>query len=469
MIFWNNLCACFYTVFYVENDNESFTPNEISLLMDQLQRLLKPVNGNVLGIFRVIFGACMLYQGYYCYDSQLIDNGFLKPYLLFKYNGFEFVECFSRPVMFGFLGAFCAAGLGILTGLFFRVSCVILALVQFYFLMLEKAYYNNHLYLIALLAVLLAFTNADDFVSLKPASKRKYQSIPFWQQFILQAQFCIVYFYGSFVKLKADWLIAKQPLTNMVATFPEQKAMSWLMKMPGAVEVLTYGGLLLDLTAPFLLLYKPTRKWAVIPVLLFHFLNTRIFDDIGVFPYLMALSLVIFFSSDDFSFFGKTPDHTESTLALRPVVKYSLLIYFAFQLLFPLRGYFLPNPMDYTTIGNRFAWRMKADSREVTEMAFYATHPGSLQKLPVDLKVFLNPVQLTHLAQDPRSVHQFAQGLVREGEKQGVKGMIVQGTIKLKYNGRNEEVQMIDPNVDLTHSGYSIWSKIPWVNVPSGL
>ncbi|MBK6931833.1 MAG: hypothetical protein IPH12_13600 [Saprospirales bacterium] len=36
-----------------------------------------------------------------------------------------------------------------------------------------------------------------------------------------------------------------------------------------------------------------------------------------------------------------------------------LLGYFAFQILFPLRGLLLPNPLDYTTIGNRFAWRVK--------------------------------------------------------------------------------------------------------------
>jgi vitamin K-dependent gamma-carboxylase len=432
------------------------------------QSMLTPIDGRVLGIFRVVFGLLMLYESYYYFDAQLIDNGFLKPYTLFKYEGFEFVDRLPRNIMFGLLSIMTLAALGITIGLFFRLSAIVFAVIHFYFLLLEKAYYNNHIYLMVLLAVLFACTQADHFYSVKPKAQRQSQ-IPFWQQFIFQLQLVIVYFYAAFVKLKPDWLVLKQPMTSLVNGFPAEKTLAWLVKSPGMIEVLTYGGLLLDLSAPLLLFFKPFRKYIIIPFILFHFLNAMIFDDIGVFPYLMAASMIVFFLPEQV--FGLKALVTKNSRAAdgyfvwNHAVKIGLICYFSFQLLFPLRGYFLPNALDYTTIGNRFAWRVKADTREKVELAFFATHPSTKQKLPVDMQVFLNPVQIQHLMQDPRSVLQFAKALEKEGLKQGVAGMIVQANIKIRYNGR-PAIDFIDTEIDLTKATYKLTEPILWLNEP---
>jgi vitamin K-dependent gamma-carboxylase len=438
-------------------------------LVQQFKTYLnQPIQGQVLGLFRLAFGLFMFYQCIYYLQTKLIDDGFLKPYVLFKYEGFEFVEKVPRSAMFSLLGLLALSSLGMATGFLFRLSCWVFAIIQMYFLLLEKAYYNNHIYLFVLLAILLSVTDAHHWLSLKGGQRK--QSVPMWQQFILQAQIVIVYFYAAIVKMKPDWLVMKQPMKILVESYPANKPLAWLFKAPGAIDFFTYGGLLLDLASPLLLWYKPIRRYAIIPFLLFHFTNSKIFDDIGVFPYLMAAGLILYYLPHELPFWrGNKPSFGKMEPSTTPMWLTTALIgYFAFQLLFPLRGLFLPNALDYTTIGNRFAWRVKADNRSVPNLTFYATNPATGQKLPVDVKVFLNPVQINHLAQDPRAVLQFAQALKREGERQGVKDIKVQADMKMSYNGR-PLLDFIDPEIDLTQASYSVFEPIIWVNEPPDL
>jgi vitamin K-dependent gamma-carboxylase len=437
-----------------------------SKINDFFRSLLMPIDGRVLGLFRLLFGAMMVYQCSYYFKTNLIDDGFMKPYVLFKYDGLEFIDRLPREWMFGLLGVLALSAIGIATGVLFRVSAYVFAGIQLYFLLLEKAYYNNHIYLFVLLAFLLGLTNAHHFLSLR-SGKDRLTHVPYWQQWILQAQIVIVYFYASFVKLKSDWLVLKQPMTTLVESYPPTRTLHGLVKLPGMVEFFTYGGAMLDLASPLLLWYKPFRKYALIPFLLFHLVNGQIFNDIGVFPYVMATALLLFYLPNELFWWKNSTSSasTASSFMWSNSIKWTLICYFIFQLLFPLRGYLLPNALDYTTIGNRFAWRVKADTRKADRFDFYAIHPELKQKIIVDSKVFINPVQAQHVASDPRSMLQFANALSKEGLKQGVQGMMVTGVVKVGYNGR-PTIDMIDSTIDLTRATYSVWEPIIWVNEP---
>src|SRR5690606_16723923 len=63
--------------------------------------------------------------------------------------------------------------------------------------------------------------------------------------------------------------------------------------------IMAWGGMLLDLTAAFFLLFKKTRKWVLGFILLFHFTNTLIFQ-IGIFPWLSISLSLLFFPPGDF-------------------------------------------------------------------------------------------------------------------------------------------------------------------------
>ncbi|MBK9335871.1 MAG: HTTM domain-containing protein [Lewinellaceae bacterium] len=151
-----------------------------------------------------------------------------------------------------------------------------------------------------LVAVLLSATDADRFLSLgRKKTTAGEGMIPRWQPFILQAQVVIVYFYGGLTKLKADWLFRQEPVTTMVHNMTLPGWLAPYFQTDFTIGLLTYGGFLLDILAPLLLWYKPVRRWALVPFVLFHLSNSRIFDDIGIFPFVMLSALILFFETHE--------------------------------------------------------------------------------------------------------------------------------------------------------------------------
>ena len=146
----------------------------------------------------------------------------------------------------------------------------------------------------------------------------------------------------------------------------------------------------------------------------------------------------------------------------RAWVRNFLVAWFVFQLLFPFRGFFLPNPMDWTGVAKNFSWRMKVDTRLPEEMSFFVENPANKQVLPVNIRTFINEMQLINLTIDARSVAAFARFLREEVARQGVPNAIVRARIRLRYNGRPAQF-FVDPEVDLASVEYSPFKKLDWV------
>lgn len=448
--------------------------------------LFGSIDGHVLGAFRIIFGLFMAYEAWVYLRVGLIEQGLLAPQILFKYDGLGWLHPFSAPAMYAILAVMGLSGLLIAAGVMFRWACWAFALSLAFIFLQEKSYYNNHIYLFILLGVMLSFTHADHFLSLRRKAGR-FTALPRWQQFIFQAQFVIVYFYGGLTKLKLDWWIRKEPITSMVNSFPSNHWLAPFFKTDFSIGVLTYGGLLLDILAPLLLWYKPVRRWAMIPFAAFHLANGRIFDDIGIFPYVMLCSLILFFETKELPLLRKwaspTPGVSQSgapqpkgasqksktTEPLQPSVpvtpawmKNVLVGFFAFQLLFPFRGFFLPNKMDWTGIGKNFSWRMKVDTRSIEEMTFTVHNPVNGQVSPVNVGSFVNQMQILNMANDVRSVAAFARKLRDHVARQGMPGAVVKARIRVRYNGRPPQL-LVNPDVDLASVTYSPFRKLDWV------
>lgn len=437
------------------------------------QWLSQPADGHVLGLFRLVFGLFMMYNILSYYQAGLIEKGLLAPRVLFKYDGFGWLHPFSEPVMLGILGLAGLAALFVALGVLFRWSCWVFALGLSFLFFQEKSYYNNHIYLFILLAVLLSFTRADGFMSLR-SKNRAFDAVPRWQQFILQAQIIIVYFFGGVAKMKADWLIRKEPAKSMVDFMAESHWLAPLLKNDFTVNVLTYGGFLIDILAPLLLWHKPLRRWALIPFVFFHLTNSLVFDDIGIFPFVMLAAMILFFETHELPWLrklavvlpsGEKKDDPGVPLVVLPtsqLLRNVLIGYFVFQILFPLRGFFLPNQLDYTTIGNRFSWRMKADTRQIEELKFFVQHPDSQQELPVNIQTFVNELHINTMSRDPRTVAEFARMLRAEAKRQGLTGTVIKARIRIRYNGRPAQF-FVSPDVDLASVTYSPFRKLDWV------
>jgi hypothetical protein len=438
-----------------------------TLLTKFRQWLGEPVNGYVLGLFRLVFGLFMTYEiSNYLY-SDMVSAFFVSPKLNFPYEGFEWLKPLPPAALYGLLFVMLGCAVLIALGLAMKWAARLFAVLYLYIFLLEKSLYNNHIYLFILLLILLSFTHADQFLSLR---KRSLPGIvvPRWQQFMLGAQVMCVYFYAGLIKLRSDWWVLQQPVRKIVDSIPPNGFMASFYKSELGIHSMVYLGFALDFFAPLLLWYKPVRKWAVIPFALFHYTNSRIFGDIGIFPYVMLCALILYFDADEIPLLRKWfPALTKKNTVLPPAstgkwITAFLSVYFAFQVLFPLRGYLLPNDHDYTTIGNRFSWRVKADSREVTEFRFVLKEPNSGQEGEVNYQTMINNVQAQAMRYDPRMIRTFALWLREQGVKNNLPNLEVYAKVKFSFNGREPHF-FVNPDIDMASTHYGPFEQLDWV------
>ena len=254
--------------------------------------LTESIDGQVLGLFRLLYGILMVYEMFDYIKIDLVKNMFVLPRVNFKYDGLAWVTAMPEPYMDALLLVLLALAVLMTCGIWFKWAARLFALGYAYLFLIDKSIYNNHIYLFILLALLLSCTHADQFLSLK---KKSIGKIMRWEQFIIQFQMVIVYFYASVVKMKLDWLLEQQPMRGGLMGISNDHWLAGVFKTEFFIYLVTYGGLLLDLLTPLLLWYKPFRRFGIGLLVLFHLTNTQIFDDIGIFPIVMLCGLFIFF------------------------------------------------------------------------------------------------------------------------------------------------------------------------------
>ncbi|NXB58165.1 VKGC carboxylase, partial [Struthidea cinerea] len=149
-----------------------------------------------------------------------------------------------------FLGA-----LGIMLGCCYRLSCVAFLCPYWYLLLLDKTSWNNHSYLYGLLGFQLALLGADRYGSVdglfRPQKRNAH--VPLWNYALLRAQGEADAEEGSVARL-----VLSEELTSRL--------------------VVHGGGMVLDLSAGFLLFFDATRPLALVFVTYFHCMNSQLFS-----------------------------------------------------------------------------------------------------------------------------------------------------------------------------------------------
>src|ERR1041385_1145365 len=264
--------------------------------MDKLKEwLLKPVDALPLRVFRSLFGIAMMMEMIYMLSNDAVEKLVLLPKVRITYDFFEWLTPLPAPLMKALPALMLIAALLLTIGRWTRVAGLSFFIMHFYFLMLDKSYYNNHMYLYSLFGLLFA---------LETETKRKdgVITVPNWIWRIVQLQVLIVYFYGGIAKLNADWIFRHEPVISILKA-PQT---AWILDSNlGSLitNTLVWGGLLYDLGVPFLLLIRRTRYIALILCFIFHFSNIFIFNTgesgtIGEFPLVMIASCVLFFDPE---------------------------------------------------------------------------------------------------------------------------------------------------------------------------
>ncbi|MEL6149953.1 MAG: HTTM domain-containing protein [Chloroflexota bacterium] len=448
--------------------------------LEQLRvNLFEPINIMPLVIFRVLFGGIMLWEVFRFFSHGWIRGHYMDPSFLFTYYGFGWVQPLPGDGMiwlFYALGVICFL---IIIGLMYRVSMFAFFIVFTYIFLLDQSRYLNHFYLISLLGFILMFMPLHRAYSLDALldPKLRATTAPRWALYWLRIQIGIPYVYGAFAKMNTDWLLG-EPMREWLSARTDFPLVGQYYTTWWAPYFFSYGGLLLDLLAVPLLLWRRTRWVALIGVSFFHVMNANLFP-IGIFPWMMLGASLIFFPPEWFNIFTKplerSSDETHHNKS-RPLPlnwQYTILgligIYVVWQLLFPFRHFLYPGEVSWTEEGHRFAWHMRLRDKDAIIRVFVEDEQGNQQE--INVLDYVNPRQRNKMAARPDMILQFAHHIEATMQQQGYGNVAVRAWVMASLNSRPPQL-LVDPTVDLTqyrHGMYANAFVLPLKQPHSGL
>ncbi|MDB9932753.1 HTTM domain-containing protein [Flavobacteriales bacterium] len=409
--------------------------------------MFTPKNYHTLVVFRVLFGVITLFSSLRFFAKGWIEELYLTPTFHFKYFGFSWVEIASPSITYLLFTLMIISSLFILFGLFYRVATISFFLLFTYFELIDLTNYLNHYYFVSLVALLMIFLPANINFSLDTrfGLVKKKQTVQAWTINSIKLQLAIVYIFAGIAKLNYEWLFQAQPLSIWLAPHTNLPIIGGLMDEKIVAYLFSFGGALFDLSVPFLLWNKSTRKMAYLLVVVFHILTSILFP-IGVFPYVMILSTLIFFSSHFHASILKLFGHKsqvsepEKDLAIKSkkTVEIMVVAFFIFQFLFPFRYLLYSGDLFWTEQGYRFSWRVM-----LMEKAGYASFKvfpyGDDRSITVQNSDFLTPQQEKMMSTQPDFIIQYAHFIGKHYQVNDLIKPIVNVDSYVSINGKGSQ------------------------------
>ena len=399
----------------------------------QISQIREHLNQNREGLFFSLF-RILLGLLYFIFFLRLIirkkfTGAFVKVDFHFSYDWLPGFPLLSGEIMWLIMGGLLVSCLLIMGNRLVKYAFAFIAIGFGYFFFLEKALYNNHYFLIWL----LAFWGVFIFDNHGPLEPRKSQSVAAWRYWTLKLQILMVYFFGGIAKFNSEWLKGNTAMSLLEIRLPEASS-DLILNLSG---IMTYGGILFDLSIPFLLLYKPTRILALLGILVFNISNHLVFE-IGIFPFLMIGATMLFFD--------KPSDSQRSDPISKPFMALALAIFLVLAVI-PFRHLFYPGNVVWTEEGYFFSWRMISSIKR-TNSTFRVIDRSTGKQEMVNPREELNFMQYHALGRYPELAVQYARHLKKEYQKKGWDDPIVNGKIQVKMNKRPFQF-VFDPNLDL--------------------
>lgn len=432
-------------------------------MLDQF--LFKKIDNAQLVVFRVFYGLLVSAECYGAIATGWVRRTLVEPEFTFSFIGFEWLQPLPGNGMYIYFAVMGTLGLLIALGYKYRFSALAFAVLWSGVYLMQKTSYNNHYYLLMLLAYIMAFlpANRDASLDAKLHPKLRSQTMYNWVRWIIILQLFIVYTYASVAKLYADWLdfsmievlMSHKKDYYLIGDFLQQQ---WVHK------IVAFFGIFFDLLIVPALLWRPTRKTAFVLAIFFHLFNSIVFQ-IGIFPYLSLAFTVFFFEPQTIrNIFLKTKKIIPETKTIIPKTKKITLtvlgIYFLFQLVLPIRHHFFQDDVLWTEEGHRLSWRMMLRSRG-GRITFKAVNIQTKDTTNINLNDYLTKKQQRRVACYPDFIWQFAQHLKKEYAKDG-KDIQVFVENKVKINQRPYQ-QFIDPKVDLANVPWKHFAHNDWI------
>ncbi len=383
----------------------------------------------------------------------------------FTFIGFEFLNVLIGPQAYVIYFLLGVAGLCIALGYRYRIAVAVYTILWAVVYFGQKTSYNNHYYLLLLVLILLNVIPAhvNRSVDVKQGRVSNADTVPFYAVWSIKFLLLIVYVYAAFAKVYPDWLDGTT-VTGFLAHKADSGWAKELFTNRSFILMISYGGILFDLLVIPALWYKRTRKVAFIISIFFHLFNSIVFR-IGIFPYMMLITSVLYFEPKTIRklfFKGKPlPQPATPWISPRPVLTNGFLAAFmVIMLILPLRPWYFPGSSNWTEEGHRMSWRMmlRAKSGHIT---YTITAPTLDEKIMWNPQDHLPKKMARKVPTRPDMIWQYAQILREDFAKQG-HDVEIYANVWVSLNGR-PMARLIDRDVDLANTPWNYFSHNPWV------
>ncbi|MBP9853555.1 MAG: HTTM domain-containing protein [Candidatus Omnitrophica bacterium] len=429
------------------NKQNDYKSNKIT---EWKKKLARPTNPVSLACFRIGFGIFMFFHIYLYQTPDVINAVYLSPDFHFTFPLFDWLHLpIPTAVSISILLKIIAvSALCIAIGLLTRISAGIFFITFGYIFLLEKSEYSQYYYLVLLLSFLFMITNANRFFSVDNLifKQSKKNAIPYWNLFLFQFQFILVYFFGGIAYLNNDWISGR-----VVQSIFE-----------GAGDLFFFAtsisALLILLSAPLMLIYKPLKYAGILLLVIFNaFIKYSL--GFGIFPYLMIISSVLFIHLEEIRGLSRLfrPKKAAATIqpemahseAIKPGVWLFIITYVFFQFFIPLRFLLEKGPVQWTLNGSRFSWRLLAQNN-LGHIDFFVTDivTGETKEAPRLKGITVS--SYLQMACHPDMIIQYARYLHDVYQKQGVYNPIITSNSFVSFNGRPFSL-FINPEFNLAH------------------
>ncbi|XP_003965623.2 vitamin K-dependent gamma-carboxylase [Takifugu rubripes] len=475
-----------------------FKKEDLSSWHNLVLLLNRPTDPASLGIFRCLFGLVMAIDITQERGLSHLDYKYLDGVPVCRFPLFNFLQPLPLDWMYLVYVVMFLGALGIMLGCFYRLSCLMFVSTYWYIFFLDKTAWNNHSYLYGLIGFQLFLMDGNRYWSMdglrRPSIRNAH--VPLWNYTLLRTQIFIVYFIAGVKKLDADWV--------------EGYSMSYLahhrlfdpFKMILPVELVSLlvvhgGGLVLDLSAGYLLFFDVTRPYGIFFVSYFHCMNSQLFS-IGMFSYTMLSTSPLFCYPDwPRRFFARfpgflgavlpltSPDPQPSTSCLysevsgtssgrqesppavrnsKPRLKHKLraifaIVYILEQLFMPYSHFITQGYNNWTNGLYGYSWDMMVHSRthQHVKITYKDGKTGDVG--------YLNPGVFTHSRRwkdHGDMLKQYATCLSQLLPSYNISQPEIYFDIWVSINERFQQ-RIFDPRVDIVKADWSPFRPNPWL------
>lgn len=434
----------------------------------------RPVSAASLAVFRISFGVAVAVNAL-LFLPQLVHRYYIEPTFAVSYGPFGDVVALPGIWMYLVYLAMVVMGVLIALGRWYRSAIAVFFVLTTYVFLLDATFFQNHEYLISLLALLLFFIPADAMWSLdtRRVSSGASPTVPVWTVWILRFQVGVPYFFGGVAKLNPDWL-AGEPLRTWLGRRTDVEPMASIMANSTFVWFAVFGAIVIDLLAVPLLSWRRTRLTTYGVLVGFHLVNAWTFG-LYVFPWLMIAATTIFFAPDwplELIARWRRPHRAAIDPAAResmPVAGDGMAVtapwrarllagflasWIVVQLVVPLRPLLIDSNPSWSEEGHQFSWHMML--RQKTGTVAFELSDGR-RRWSVDPRDHLSADQLPDVATQPAHLVQFAYHLSERFD-----GASVFAETSVSLNGRRPQ-QIVDPTLDLTTVPTMWFGRADWI------